>query len=282
MLDGEVGVGLVFILRSRRRRLVLHLRRCGLFLRLWRFGLDLGFGHRGLRAARVSPAWRAQGDKRVAREPEGLVDLLRHVDRLKREEAVLLRDFDDEGVGHGLAVLVERDRAAEGGIEAQLREGLAELLVSIAEDALGLFEGEEQRLGVDVVGEREEARRLASVREALAIARRELLPLVVVVAFGDGQCRNRARQQGPGGVGRAQEVAAQGRGARHDGGLPAGLAVSFEEAPRRAGVAWPGTSHLSRSGRPSRRGVWCRSRPVRPSAWPAGGRLRRNSPARSP
>ena len=99
-----------------------------------------------------------------------------------------LDDFDDEGAGHGLPVLVEFDTAAEGSLEVELGESLAQELVPIAEVAVGLVEGEKQRLGIHVVAEGEEARRGPRIRKAIAVTLGKIFPCVVVVAF-----RNRQR-----------------------------------------------------------------------------------------
>ena len=95
-------------------------------VRLRRYGLGLGFGQGALRAQRVGAAGRAEGEERVAREPERLADSRDRVDGFLRERAIgRLDDLDDERAGHGLAVCVEFDRAAEGGVESQRGEGFA-------------------------------------------------------------------------------------------------------------------------------------------------------------
>ena len=182
-------------------------------------------------------ARRAEGEERVGCEAEGLADLGHRMGRAQHQGAVRrLVDFDDEVAGHGLAVRVERDRAAEGGLEAEPGQGLAEEPLPVAEPAAGLFEGEEQRLGVDVVGEGEQARRRTGVREARAVGLRKRGPGPVVFMLGDGQRRHRPQQQGAARVVRREQPGAQGRGAGNDGGLPAGRAVGPQKARRRTGL----------------------------------------------
>ena len=173
---------------------------------------------------------RAEGEERLPRPPERLGDLRHHVDRALHERAVLrLGNFDDEGAGHGVAVGIEGDRAAEGGLEAEPGEGRAQATVPLAWVAAGFLESEKQGLGVDVVGQREEARRRACVGEALTVALREGGPGFVVLALGDRQRRDRTQQQGTDGVVGLEQAAVEGRRARHDGGLPPSLAIGFEE-----------------------------------------------------
>ena len=225
------GLGHRGFLRAPQQRVIV---RGGGVFRLRRHRRVLGLGALG--AARAVAARRAEGEEGLARDAEGLADLGHDPDRAKHERAVLrLGNFDDEGVGYGLAVGVERDRAAERGLEAEVGEGRAEQPVSLAQVAAGLFEGEKQGLGIDVVGEREQARCRARLREALPVAPGERVPRLVVLALRDRQRRNRPQQQGADGIARREQAGVQGRGVRHDGGLPAGLPVGFEKARRRAG-----------------------------------------------
>ena len=188
-----------------------------------------------------------------------------------------LDDFDDKGAGHGLAVRVKGDRTAERRIEFQLGQGLAQLFVPFAEDAVGLVQGEKQCLRVHIVTEGEQAGSGAGIRKALAVAFGKIGPRVVVVALHDGQRRNRARQQGTDSA-CSQKAAAQSRGARHDGRLPAGLGIGFQKALRRPRLQSQEQRVCLRTRHGPRRFARRRLRRSIPSASRPLGRRARNSP----